>query len=349
MASSTHRSSFADASPASSQIARTQLWLAAATGSKPQSSQTSTEALHRTKTCSPRESPDGPLVADPKRKDIITKENVSPTRSTSYYTPAAGSQNQGATVSSPRPGKRQNSLVSVSNQIARMYSFLGAPRDELNSYTADDTPGDERPFDTTWGRNVPSPSLASPSFSRASAEVLSSSRSQSPHVVITGHDSHPLKRMFRSFSINRQAKNLVPRKERWSLDDDGEDGNTGGRKKDGRSDRTQSVGGESKPPMGWIGSIRSATAAIASSIGSGQHDRSSRFSIARLSNRRSDTASTRNKTSFDDGRRSSSPANAAAMLRSKRRKEIVEELMISEESYINDLRALTLVRHDRPL
>lgn len=137
-----------------------------------------------------------------------------------------------------------------------------------------------------------------------------------------------------------RRKALSVRKDRWSLDDFDEE-------KPAELDlpKARQLAGHRKTSSwssnGFVTAVKSATASLGPSSAANISQKGRRSRLLARSSKLSDAA---NRHSMDSSRGSTQMFDEAALGRAVQRRKILEELVSSEEGYINDLKILAHVR-----
>jgi hypothetical protein len=141
-----------------------------------------------------------------------------------------------------------------------------------------------------------------------------------------------------------QRRSLTARKERWTLDDLDDDGNPAKTNTPKRAGRIEHQKSSSWSPYGFVAAVKSATANLAPSH-AGPRSRVTRRSYILRSDRSSKLSDSQHELPSAEGQRRISANHHAAYDRAVRRRQLLEELVSSEESYVADLKVLLHVRN----
>lgn len=141
-----------------------------------------------------------------------------------------------------------------------------------------------------------------------------------------------------------QRRSLTARKERWTLDDLDDNGNPAKTNIQKRAGRIEHQKSSSWSPYGFVAAVKSATANLAPSRAGPRSQATRRPHILR-SNRSSKLSDSRYELPPAEGQRKLSANDHAACDRAVRRRQLLEELVSSEESYVADLKVLLHVRN----
>lgn len=171
-------------------------------------------------------------------------------------------------------------------------------------------------------------------------------REEKPSIIVTDAAIHPIKRFIGNLRSNKSMRkvSLSVRKERWSLDDFDEikpdDLSVSHQRRLGGHKKTSSWASD-----GFVAAVKSAALGIGSPsiLPQSQKGQKSRF-LRRSMNRSSMVATGPNRISMDSTHNSVPMFDAAACDRAVQRRKILDELISSEEGYINDLKILAHVR-----
>lgn len=158
---------------------------------------------------------------------------------------------------------------------------------------------------------------------------------------------------FRRWMSTLRHKNLTKRKsltvrtERWSLDDCDAFDHSQPQRVGGRS-RHQKTSSHSS--SAFITAVKTASASLASLSVAPRSRHAARSNRLRGEHRNSGLSQTDGRPSMDNSRKLSGPfMDEAAWDRAFRRRQILEELVSSEESYVSDLKVLTNVTNQHDL
>ena len=177
------------------------------------------------------------------------------------------------------------------------------------------------------------------------------------HITVTDVSAHPMKRLMSSLGLNRldTTKSLTVRRARWSLDDDGDESSDDmssleSCKKAGLESREKAKSSRrtgSRSSAGLGSTIKSLASNLRSgrleSDNSSSHPERPSLLKFRVSHRNSKSSSGENQDPSEGSYRIGQKLDAVAFSRCIRRWEIIQELVSSEQGYVNDLMVLTHV------
>ena len=136
--------------------------------------------------------------------------------------------------------------------------------------------------------------------------------------------------------------NSSTRKNRWSLDDLDEDTGT-----NFHIPRLDHPGGHRKASSwssnGFVTAVKSAAPSLGQDSPSQRSEKGSRLRFFRRSNRNSRSSDATQRASIDSNNDIARVVDEAAYNRAVQRRKIIEEILTSEEGYINDLKVLAHV------
>ena len=174
------------------------------------------------------------------------------------------------------------------------------------------------------------------SISHRSDQTVKRLEADNPSIAVSGGTRHPLKRLMNS--VRRKSPNhrasLKIREERWSLDD---------------IDRVQTADGPFKPHTRSTRHSKSSSwssSGIATAVKSATTNLIIPYTkrpIEVHNSKRSNPPNTANKPSSDSSQESTRIVDEAAWNRARQRRGTLEELIVSEESYVADLKVLVNV------
>lgn len=165
-----------------------------------------------------------------------------------------------------------------------------------------------------------------------------------PSLVITdtsARKTHPFRRWMTTLrrKNSRRKGNLIPRLERWSLDDF-DDVQPAKFALPGNENTTRHKKSSSWSSSGFVTAVQSATASLVPLSIAAQSRKTRRSGLLRSSHRSSRISDGVNRASMDSGQGSTQIIDEAAWDRAVQRRRTLEELVSSEESYIADLKVL---------
>lgn len=170
-----------------------------------------------------------------------------------------------------------------------------------------------------------------------------------PSLVITdtaARKAYPFRRWMttlRRKNLRRKGE-LIPRLERWSLDDF-DDVEPAKLARSGNENTTRHKKSSSRSSSGFVTAVQSATASLIPLSIAPQSRKTRRSGLLRSSHRSSRLSDGVNRTSMDSSHGSAQIIDEAAWNRAVQRRRTLEELVSSEESYIADLKVLINVSH----
>lgn len=175
-------------------------------------------------------------------------------------------------------------------------------------------------------------------------ELKSAGRHRKPSLVTTGilaHSAHPFRRWMTTLrrKSSRRKGNLIPRLERWSLDEF-DDIKPAKPALPGNENTTRHKKSSSWSSSGFVTAIQSTTASLGPLSIAPQSRKTRRSGLLRSSYRSSRISDGVNRTSMDSSQGSAQIIDEAAWGRAVQRRRTLEELVSSEESYIADLKIL---------
>lgn len=157
----------------------------------------------------------------------------------------------------------------------------------------------------------------------------------------TANKTHPFRRWMTTLrrKNSRRKGNLIPRLERWSLDDfdDVKPAKLG---LPGNENTTRHKKSSSWSSSGFVTAVQSATASLVPLSIAPQSRKTRRSGLLRSSYRSSRISDGVNRASMDSNHGSAQIIDEAAWGRAVQRRQTLEELVSSEESYIADLKVL---------
>ena len=169
-------------------------------------------------------------------------------------------------------------------------------------------------------------------------------RSGGPSIAVIDTEANPFKKFLSTLrpQTSKHTRTLSARTERWTLDEFDDD--TGA---DLDIPKPTHVKGHRKasswPSSGLVTVLKSATTAQGPASDVKGSERASKLWFLRRSNRSSGTSDAANRTSVDSGQDMPRILEDAAKNRALHRRKVLEELLVSEEGYINDLKILAHV------
>ena len=166
-----------------------------------------------------------------------------------------------------------------------------------------------------------------------------------PAIVVTSTFSNPYKKLLDDLGTSpaKSKATLSARKQRWSLDDFDEQTTT-----NLQVPKLDQLKGHRKASSwssnGFIAAVKSTAPASGQSSSNQRSEKSSRMRLFRRKNRNSRSSDATQRASLDSGHDGAYIVDEAACMRAIQRRKVIEEILASEEGYINDLKVLAHVR-----
>lgn len=200
---------------------------------------------------------------------------------------------------------------------------------------AEPTPERELSFEATKAETIPTRDYLT---NLNSAEGGTGPSRVIPHT--TASKTHPFRRWMTTLrrKNSRRQGNLIPRLERWSLDDF-DDVKPAKLTLPGNENTTKHKKSSSWSSSGFVTAVQSATASLVPLSIAPQSRKTRRSGLLRSGHRSSKISDGVNRASIDSSQ-GSQIIDEAAWGRAIQRRRTLEELVSSEESYIADLKVL---------
>ena len=239
------------------------------------------------------------------------------------------------------PFKAENSITSQAQADSSLLAHDGTTQGTDSKTTENTSFGrthrqeqSRGPFSSTRNISQTSDHSNSSSFRR--------DRNTRPTIIVTSTVSNPYKKLLDELGTppTKGKPTLSARKQRWSLDDFDEETIT-----NLQAPKPDQLNGHRKASSwssnGFIAAVKSTAPGSGQSNSIHRSEKGSKMRFFRRKNRNSRSSDATQRASVDSGQQI---LDEAAHIRAVQRRKVIEELLASEEGYINDLKILAHVR-----
>ena len=290
----------------------------------------------------------------------VRNENVSPNRSASCTTlsKTAKFSRKGSPSEYPtrhtsyKPSWMDRMAMPPQGELHPSLLISDGTLEDVDLHSIDDSPSSKSSREEDKDRDRNHWCGASLDLERCRTQItdkplLASTRNDeigSPSIVVTDSGTNAFKKFMGALRAqgSKHEKTLGTRTERWPLAENDEDTLT-----NLNVPRPAYFKGHRKASSwssnGFVSAVKSATAGLGPQSAAKESEKGSRLRFFRRSNQSSRMSDVTNRRSMDSSQDVSRFIDEAARDRAIQRRKILEELVASEEGYINDLKILAHV------